>query len=636
MSTFVHKRMPRVLALGMIILGGLSTLAWVYPEHRAILLLAIQELDGERRAILDQLWAEARVGHEDRLTEPVIDADQGEEPTQIDYAAWPAISGDHSTSPQDMLDAVLTSDWILDVADVTATLKRRIDEAKIPADRDNAMRDADIQLQRADPGYATRAGGNAVHYPVGRPSVAISPEEYFREFCFAEGSDMNAFGAYAWYHTSALLKAGRLARESLTPTERSALALAALADEAYAIHFLQDLFAAGHTAVTRGSSSLRKGTHDYYNEFGYETRLWNGTPVVLLGDVYMRPEDAELAAQAVRTSLAQVLDASVGKGLGAELEPREIVPAAADTMNSGKWWTMPPRDVDSLVIAPLAEVIVLTPVPALGEGYGELPRFRAELGGFIGVAPGLDGNTIYGAFSRDEQTTGLLGSLEFSTRFGIGLEGVMNKSSDGLAFLDVGYRLDGPSTTNIVDSEVASAFGTIFAAIPSRVALVTRLRLPFWLLPGDLLIAAPVLLLTSPETLVKMGVGATNGGVIPWQARMFTSLGSFQFVLGREVSASFYGYLGTPDRYLFPDLEYDQLQLVEIKSIKFTFPILEYRPFRSFALDQSSSLVFQLYGGFDYPASVHVVAAGSQVRDPNARTYWFTGLRLSFDWRHYF
>ncbi len=87
-----------------------------------------------------------------------------------------------------------------------------------------------------------------------------------------------------------------------------------LADEAFALHFLEDTFAAGHVAGTWGDVSQRKGTHDYYNEAGLEVFTWKGgsDSMVLMGDAHMRPEDAERAAGAVRTSLEQVIDHATG------------------------------------------------------------------------------------------------------------------------------------------------------------------------------------------------------------------------------------------------------------------------------------------------------------------------------------
>ena len=88
-----------------------------------------------------------------------------------------------------------------------------------------------------------------------------------------------------------------------------------LADEAFALHFIEDTYAAGHVAGTWGDVSQRKGTHDYYNENGLEVSTWEGgaKTVVLMGDAHMRPEDAQRAAESVRLSLEQLLDTAVGR-----------------------------------------------------------------------------------------------------------------------------------------------------------------------------------------------------------------------------------------------------------------------------------------------------------------------------------
>lgn len=100
--------MKKLLLISIIILLNQTlSFAWIYPEHRDIAIIAIQNLSPEYRSVLDKLWAEARVGYEGRLTEAVIDATQSVNPTQLDYASWPAISGDHSCSPQNMLHNVL-------------------------------------------------------------------------------------------------------------------------------------------------------------------------------------------------------------------------------------------------------------------------------------------------------------------------------------------------------------------------------------------------------------------------------------------------------------------------------------------------------------------------------------------------
>jgi hypothetical protein len=237
---------------------SVSSLGWVYPEHRMVTLRAIGDLDPERRSVLDHLWSMARRNYERRLSESVIDRLHTATSTHIDFAAWPAIAGDHSCSAESMLRNVLESSWIMDVTHVAVRLEKELAESEgFPHARVNALRDSDVQFQRADEEYATRAGSNNVHFLLARPSVTTDGMAYGHT-CFSEGSEINALGAYMLYHLSAFRKAARISDESLSELEKSKLALAALADEAFALHFLQDAFAAGHVAGTWGNASLPK------------------------------------------------------------------------------------------------------------------------------------------------------------------------------------------------------------------------------------------------------------------------------------------------------------------------------------------------------------------------------------------
>jgi len=314
-----------------------SAFGWIYPEHRDISVLAVQGLDAERKAVFDRLWQDARAGDEQRLCAQGADAGQGTAPGCIDWAALSGIGGDHSCSSQEMLETVRTSAWILQVADIAAQLKA--DLAKIPvtapangdegliadiqrrfaseasrAARLNALRTADSRLQRADPQYATRADANFAHFLLARPDTSLNPYAY-GQLTLWPGSELNAIGVWTTFHLNALLKASRLAKEQLAPDERRALVRAALFDEAFALHFLEDVYASGHVAGTWGDVSQRKGTHDYYNQNGLEVFTWAGRDktIVLMGDAHMRPQDAELAANTVRASLEQVLDAAAGR-----------------------------------------------------------------------------------------------------------------------------------------------------------------------------------------------------------------------------------------------------------------------------------------------------------------------------------
>jgi hypothetical protein len=615
------------------ILGINISYGWVYPEHRTIATIAIQNLNLERRAIIDELWASARIGYESRLSEQVIDTNLIEKSNHLDFASWSGISGDHSCSPENMLENVLDTKWILDVADIAAKLKIGLAEAKTRSELINALRDSDIKFQRADPEYATRAGSNNVHFLIALPNVNTTAEEYLIK-CLSEGSELNALGAYTHFHISALLKAARLSQGNLTAEERSAITLSALADEAFALHFLQDVFAAGHAAGTWGDASQRKGTHDYYNEQGLKVSTWEGNRYVLTGDAYMRIEDANVATVAVKLSIEQLID------IASEKIPSEKITNnnplfTPDSFNVCKNNYMPKLEVDSDFFTPLlVDVLVQTPVPGLTTGLGDLPRFKAELGMFIGVVPGIYGNTVSGGFGTNQDNPGGVGGIEAAVRFGIGLEGVLNESGDGLIFLDLGWRQSGASTMKFGETPGLFQAGAITAAIPGRDSWSLRLRLPFWLFPLDMLILTPVLAITSPEALVKVGTQAVNGGLIPWQTGIATSIGRFQFILGREIAVSFYGGGDQKDAIIVP-IDAENATLITYRSTQLEFPVVEYRPFRTFSTDQSSSLVIQLQFGVDIPHSESVIAP-EDATVPELKPVWFVGLRTAFDWRYYF
>ncbi len=408
--------------------------------------------------------------------------------------------------------------------------------------------------------------------------------------------------------------------------------LAALADEAFALHFLEDSFAAGHIAGTWGDASLRKGTHDYYNEKGIAVVSWDGKRMILKGDAFMRPEDAAIASANVRLSLEQFLNAANGK---LQLDYKNSQTSSsnlADTLNVCKNNVMPVHTGDFQYIR---EILTKTPVPGLATGLGELPRFRSEMGTFIGVSSALNSDAISGGFGKDQTQAGAMAGIEANIRFGLGLDGVLNEAGDGLVYIQFGWKINGSSTTQFVNPGIQNHESSITAAIPGQSAYNFRLRLPFWLIPGDLLIAGPILYFLSPETLTRMAVTAGNGGLIPWQAGIATKIGRFQFVLGREIGVSLYG-LNTPIQSLLIPIGNKQATLISYKSTQLDFPILEYQPFRrSFSQVQSSSLLVQLTGGVTIPHHASVIAP-VDASLPELKSVYQIGVRIVFDWRHYF
>jgi hypothetical protein len=193
----------------------------------------------------------------------------------------------------------------------------------------------------------------------------------------------------------------------------------------------------------------------------------------------------------------------------------------------------------------------------------------------------------------------------------------------------------------VIDDAEISNYGNLLAAIPGRSAIDFRLRLPFYIIPGDLLLAGPILFFIDKKALTHMGVAAVNGGLIGWQAGIETSFGRFQIVLGREIAVYFFGRTKEKDALfnISPDQNgLEKLYILSYESTQFEFPILEYRPFRSFSTGQSSSMLIQFYGGFDVPSNVQdrTTTDGNVDYVPPLKTYWYLGMRLIFDWRHYF
>ena len=132
-----------------------------------------------------------------------------------------------------------------------------------------------------------------------------------------------------------------------------------------------------------------------------------------------------------------------------------------------------------------------------------------------------------------------------------------------------------------------------------------------------------------------MPVGAANGGLIPWQAGIATRAGRFQFVLGREVGVSIFRKGNNQFQLPTPGVPPEQHTQVSLNSLQVEFPVFEYRLFRTFSTNQSSGLMLQPYIGFDMPTAVYGPLARRRAH-PRRHTIVTTGVRVVFDWRHYF
>jgi predicted RNA-binding protein with PIN domain len=633
--------------------------AWIYPEHRDIAMLAVQGLDAERGAQFAQLWSDARAGDAARLCERAADTEQSLTPECVDWAALSAIAGDHSCSSRELVQTVRESPWILMVADIAAQLKvdlaaipvsdnrdveglrQRYASEEIKARRANALRTADTRIQRADRQYATRADSNLAHFMLARPDTQLDPFLY-AQLALRTGSQLNAVGVYTWYHISALQKANRLRRAQLTTEERQRLTRAMLFDEAFALHFLEDMYAAGHVSGSWGDISQRKGTHDFYNVNGLEVFTWKGrdNTIVLAGDAHMRAEDSERVARAVRQSLMQVLEVAAGQGASVA-DPGIVadtdLPETFDVCTSETFPAQGPLTAGNggnPYADELGRILLDTPVPGLGEGLGSMPRAHSEVGQFFGLTGAIDARRIDQGFSGSEnQGSGWIGGLDVGFRAGLGLDGVLGNAGDGLVFVQFGLRSETPSSNRqTLDGQGPPAIAP-GSTMPARSGLSTRIRMPFFLVPGDLLLMSPLFFFNRPA-YENMAVTAANGGFIPWQYGIATGIGRFQLVAGRELGVTWYGTLFGDSHMVTPALDLnDDLQFVTHRSIFFDVPLVEYRPYRSFTSNQSSTVLFQLFAGIDVPHGENTTSTTAPA--VNLDTIYSLGVRLLFDWRYY-
>src|SRR5262249_47828419 len=149
-----------------------------------------------------------------------------------------------------------------------------------------------------------------------------------------------------------------------------------------------------------------------------------------------------------------------------------------------------------------------------------------------------------------------------------------------------------------------------------------------------------ILALTSQHALSDVSVAAASGGLIPYERTFQTSVGSFQIVLGREVQATLFGYLGDSSvpLYVAPlgTLPHGSTDygIVREKSVALSFPVLEWTPSRAFATQLTFTALFQLGFAVELPLSTEVVfPAGHQA--PSVPPEWSIFLRLQFDGRYF-
>jgi len=221
-------------------------------------------------------------------------------------------------------------------------------------------------------------------------------------------------------------------------------------------------------------------------------------------------------------------------------------------------------------------------------------------------------------------------------RLGLGLDALLGEHGDGLVFVEAAFVDQSRSSGGCPPCASDPLAEQFVPGTPARSGIQFRLRLPFWLIPGDLVLAAPVLAFIDPKTFEKMAITAADGGLIPWQRRIALPVGDFQFVAGREVGVTLFGY-GTKDAFLgvVGGPENPEIVPLAVKSLQWDFPVLEYRPFREYGTRYTFATFLQFGLGFDKPISA-VLVEQPGVPAPPLQTRYLAYLRIFFDGRRYF
>ena len=285
-----------------------------------------------------------------------------------------------------------------------------------------------------------------------------------------------------------------------------------------------------------------------------------------------------------------------------------------------------------------APILLETPRPGRKPPEGAMPRFRSEIGPFLGLAAGIGGGGASGGFEAVDSPSRAAGTMDIAARVGVGLEALLGDAGDGQIFLQAGVLQEIGTKDACVDPCSGSRSRREHRAPDAR-AQGDRHAHPA-ARSGSSRATSSSRRRSSDSSRRRrtqnMAMTAASGGVIPWQAGLSTFLGRVQFVLGREVGVSFFGYSGGEDQlFVSTPGSPSPVTAISLRSIRWDFPIVEVRPFRSFATTQAAAVLIQIGTAFDKPTKI-TVEAPVNAPAPDLKTTTSVYFRLAFDWRQYF
>jgi hypothetical protein len=345
----------------------------------------------------------------------------------------------------------------------------------------------------------------------------------------------------------------------------------------------------------------------------------------------MTDEDMKIAARTVQQSLAQVATAAQGRmpvGTG----PLTAEEKAVESLNFCKAEHLPPVPADRVARGASAMVLQSSPVPAGGADTVHPPRARAEMGPFVGAISGYTLGIALGGYDSWANSR-LRSEFEIGARVGYGLEGLLTTNMDGQMWLEGAFVAD-PVQLDLGCSTCIGGRREDVAVprVGSRSALKLAVRMPYYVIPFDLIVLAPALMLVSPSSLQGVVFASASGGLLGLQRRMETGIGSFQFMAGREIGLTLWGFTGHTNQFIQTPVP-DPPRIVNYDSLEWDFPVFEYTPPRVFATSLALAAVFQLGFSVEFTNNSALKATGEPF---SLGPSWLIYLRFRLDARKYF
>lgn len=428
---WLRRRMMALTLAVLVSVWPLLAQAWLINEHITLTAEGFREL-------------EKVDGYSQRLAKLLPEMTDGLHLCGGDYkagcptrAVLPALAGDHSCFPE-QLQGYLTdpgNSWVGDILRISTKLDQNLAAAGHNAnERIELKRQSHIDLQVNDDDYVNRAVLDYAHFLEPREDSMLGDPGLtsYLHLALSPGRPANALATYVNYHVAAVALAAHSQRPGV---DRALFLRRALLAEMFALHFLQDAFAAGHFVGHWGEDPVRIGTHDYYNRFGFETTLFGATDraYVAHGDGFLSDAETRQIRRAIAQSLRHLVDAATDAAESGRLLRSFAGAHSMETYDTCKAGNVPPGLLPAIDSEPLREVLRHLPMPARRDP--DVPRLRVEWGPFFG---GVTGGVFQPSYSRQDEKVEPRGRLLAALRFGYGVADLVNDPLNAQAFIDVG------------------------------------------------------------------------------------------------------------------------------------------------------------------------------------------------------